>query len=156
MPRLILAFAFWMFCLAGSGCSSGSAIPKAFIVTGTVNYQGKPVDGAEVTFTPVTESKDTRAASGKTGADGKFTLKTYYDPQHELTGAIPGEYAVTVTKKDSSGPSQAEMMEMMKAGKPVPAPKDALPAKYATPQQSGLQRSVKAGEKNDFPLDLTD
>lgn len=143
-------------CLVSAGCSSGKTTPKAFIVTGTVNYQGKPVEGASVTFTPVTESPETRPANGKTDAEGKFTLKTYYDPQTELNGAIPGDYNITVSKKENGGVSQQEMMAMMQAGKPVPQPKEVLPAKYLMPQQSGLKRTVKQGEKNDFPLDLTD
>lgn len=157
MSRLILAFAsLASVCLLVVGCSSsGKGVPKASPVTGEVTYQGKAVEGADVTFSPATEKPESRAASGKTDAAGKYSLKTYYDPQHELTGALPGEYKVTVIKKQA-GTDQAAMMEAMKTGKPIPIPKDLLPAKYAVPTTSGLIYTVLSNEKNELKIELTD
>lgn len=157
MSRLVLALAsLASVCLLGVGCSSsGKGVPTASAVTGEVTYQGKAVEGADVTFTPATEKPETRAASGKTDATGKYSLKTYYDPQHELAGALPGEYKVTVTKKES-GASQAQLMELMKSGKVVPIPKDLLPAKYGAPMTSGLIYTVSSSEKNAFKIELAD
>lgn len=135
------------------GCG-GDGIPKAYPVSGVVTYQGKPVEGAEVTFSPAVEDPKARAAGGKTDAQGKFTLKTYYDPTHELGGAILGDYLVTITKKEA-GASQEEMMKAMQSGKPVPMPKDLLPAKYALPQQSGLKQTVSASTP-ECKFELTD
>lgn len=154
MPRLISAFvSLACVCLLAVGCSSGKSPPKAYAVTGEVIYQGKPVEGADVTFSPTNETPEARAASGKTGADGKYSLKTYYDPQHELTGALPGAYKITVTKKDV-GADQAQLMDLMKAGKPIPIPKDLLPAKFAVPTTSGVSFTVSATDRNDFKIDL--
>lgn len=156
MPRSISAFASLVcICWFLAGCSSGKSAPKAYPVTGEVTYQGKPVQDADVTFSPATETPESRAASDKTDADGKYSLKTYYDPQHQLSGALPGEYKITVTKKEA-GADQAKLMELMKAGKPVPIPKDLLPAKYAVPMTSGLNRTVAADNNNQFKIDLTD
>ncbi len=157
MPRLMLAFASLVgSCLLATGCSSDKAPPKVTIVTGTLTYQGKNVEGADVSFTPVKETPTSRSANGKSDAQGKFALKTYLDPQHELNGAIPGDYLVTVTKKEGASASPDELLKLMKAGKPIPAPKDLLPAKYGLPQQSGFKRTVVQGEKNDFQLDMVD
>ncbi len=157
MSRLMMAFASLVgCCVLASGCSKGNAPPKVFIVTGTVTYQGKAVEGVDVTFTPTPEGPDKRSANGKTDAQGKFELKTYLDPQHELKGAIPGDYQITFTKKEGAGASPEELLKLMNAGKPIPAPKDLLPAKFGLPQQSGFKRTVVAAEKNDFQLDLTD
>lgn len=157
MPRLTLAFAVVLSsCLLPLGCSKGGAPPKVTIVTGGVKYQGKAVDGADVTFSPVVESQDSRAATGKTDAQGQFALKCYINPQTELNGAIPGDYKITVVKKEGTAASHDELMKLMQSGKPIPQPKDLLPAKYATTKDSGLRRTVLKGEKNDFQLELTD
>lgn len=143
-----------LVCLGG--CSSGSSIPKSYPVTGTVKYNGQVVDGADVTFTPISEDGNSRSASGKTDAQGKFSLKTYYEPGKDLPGALAGTYQVTVSKRELPAGGQAEMMRLMQSGQPVPQPKDLLPVQYAAPTTSGFQRSVSATEANDIPLDLTD
>lgn len=149
----ILAFACSIILSSTLGCSSGSTLPQTVAVTGEVLYQGKPADGAEVAFN--TSAPGAKPARGKTDAQGKFTLKTYVDPQHDLDGAIPGEYEVTVTKLELPPPMTAEDMSKM-GSKPMPLPKDLLPAKYSTAAKTDLKASVKAGDKNDFKFELKD
>ena len=58
--------------LAAVGCGGGTAN-----VSGVVTLDGKPVEGATVTFTP--DSKDgggVGASYGKTDAQGRFSLRT--------------------------------------------------------------------------------
>lgn len=140
-----------------SGCSSSdSKIPEVVPAKGEVTYQDKPVEGADVVFT--SSAPDGKPARGRTDTQGKFSLKTYIDPQHDLDGAIPGDYQVIVTKKDvSATPMTAEQMTKMGAeGKSMEPPKDMLPAKYAIAQQSGLKETVKKGQANEFKINLTD
>lgn len=136
-----------------AGCSTqGPKIPEVVAVTGEVTYQGKGVEGAEVIFTPA--SPDSKPGRGLTGSDGKFSLKSYVDAEHDLTGAIPGDYKVLVSKKDLPKLTAADMANM--GGRPAPAPKDLLPAKYADVNQTTLTATVKPKEKNDFKFELTD
>lgn len=69
-----------------------SCAGSAPAVTGRVTFQGKPVEGAVVTFHP--KGRDDAKAerpSGVTDKDGNFTLST-----GSRAGAPPGEYVVTV------------------------------------------------------------
>lgn len=55
--------------VAGCGRSDG---PETFIVTGTVTYQGQPVQEGEIRFAPVEGTKG--PASGSTIRDGVYTV----------------------------------------------------------------------------------
>ncbi|MFG0335441.1 MAG: hypothetical protein ACF8TS_18945, partial [Maioricimonas sp. JB049] len=75
-----------------TGCSSSEPPPdrpETAPVTGTVMYQGEPVEGATVVFTPA--GSQATGAVAKTDASGKFELMTY-EPGD---GAIPGKYQVS-------------------------------------------------------------
>jgi hypothetical protein len=74
--------------LACAGCGKDAKTVK---VQGVVTLDGKPLEGATVTFIPL-EGGSGRMASGRTDSDGTFQLTTFrtYD------GALPGEYKVTV------------------------------------------------------------
>jgi uncharacterized protein DUF6795 len=62
-------------------------------VSGTVTLDGKPVEGATVTFHLLDDDKDGRLATGQTDKAGAFRLKTGNED-----GAVPGEYKVVVIK----------------------------------------------------------
>ncbi|QDU22098.1 carboxypeptidase-like regulatory domain-containing protein [Urbifossiella limnaea] len=83
MRRPFLLFAFTAGLVAGCG-------EKLTPVSGTVTYDGTPVDGAAVVFTNETGSK---MATGRTDDSGKFTLE--YDNK---PGIPPGTYKVMVTR----------------------------------------------------------
>jgi hypothetical protein len=80
-------------------------------VEGIVTLDGKPVEGATVTFLPKDGSG--RSASGLTGSDGVFHLTTF----NTGDGALPGTYKVTVTIHESvtgSGPPNTSSPDSMK------------------------------------------
>ena len=58
-------------------------------VSGTVTLDGKPVEGATVTFHLIGDDKEGRPATGQTDKAGAFRLKTGNED-----GARPGEYKV--------------------------------------------------------------
>ena len=60
--------------LAFVGC--GDSNPPTYKVTGVVTLDGKPVDGAMVTFTP-SSGPNPKPAVGASGADGKYNLTTF-------------------------------------------------------------------------------
>jgi hypothetical protein len=72
--------------LAGAGCDDKVK------VKGVVTLDGKPIEGAVVTF--ILESGGGQSASGTTQKDGSFRLTTL----KENDGIRPGNYKVTVTK----------------------------------------------------------
>lgn len=138
-----------LMALAGCG-DSLNLVP----VSGTVTYNGKPVEGANVTFMPETGPIGT----GTTDASGKYTLTTEGKP-----GAVVGKHGVMINKSSavagaSSAPSPDDMMKMAsKMGKGAASmSKPELPVKYSTTQGSGLSADVKADGANTFDFPLAD
>ncbi|HET6881923.1 MAG TPA: carboxypeptidase-like regulatory domain-containing protein [Pirellulales bacterium] len=118
-----------------------------------MNYRNTPVDGASVVFSPTSAGP---TAVGMTDAQGRYTLST-----GEKTGAVPGDYKVTVVKSRIEGPTMTDeernkyVQEHEGASPPTPVSKNLLPEKYVSTQTSDLSVTVKSGE-NDIPLNLTD
>lgn len=149
------------FCVGCGGDGGPSPVP----VTGQVLFKGKPVDDARVTFHGRTESGG-RSASGKTDSQGNFSLTTFKSGD----GAVPGDYVITVSKAAESakaldtsldpetGEFGADYGAMMEAAGSGAASKKtqptALPEKYNSAATSDIQRSVVAGQQNEFTIEL--
>ncbi|RMF87778.1 MAG: hypothetical protein D6741_20100 [Planctomycetota bacterium] len=144
------------------GCPRDSGRPKTYPVEGVVTLNGEPVEGATVVFSPVGGGEgetSPQAAQAKTDADGHYELSTF----EAGDGAIPGEYAVIVTKYDvkptPGGPELESEEGQMKAfleaqqGGDDSAVRNLLPAKYANAQTSGLKFTVKL-ERNSIDIKL--
>jgi hypothetical protein len=139
-----------------SGCGPGG--PRVYKAGGTVTYNNKPVEGAQVTF----GYADGNFANGVTDAAGKFQLVYMGNPG----GAPPGKCDVGISK--ISAPSitaptttdPSKMMEAMKEfqkAKDKAPPKSEIPLKYANPAASGLKYEITTDEKaNNFTIDLKD
>ena len=117
-----------------SGCSNGHGTAS---VAGTIIYKNQPVEGATVIFHPQGADQQAKPAQGKSGSGGRFTTTTNFGPTERVPGAMPGEYKVTVTKID-------EPVGMFDPHKDPP-PKNHLPVKYMTPQQTPLTITIKPG-----------
>ena len=78
------------------GCDS--AHPPLTIVTGTVTYDGEPLDDATVALIPSGGDGTIKPASGKTDAQGNFTLTTTYPDGQHIAGAGEGGYMMLVSK----------------------------------------------------------
>lgn len=139
--------------LGSVGCGGGPEIPQTVTVKGKVIYQDKPIADAQVGFVSKLDNKDVFPAHGTTNANGEFTLSTYIDPQHEVSGATPGEFAVTVTKNE-----QQDMAKIMEEFKTNPAMefKKLVPEKYTDAKASPLSATVKADGDNTFEFKLED
>jgi hypothetical protein len=83
--------------VAASGCG-GSLTPVP--VSGTVTLDGKPVEGATVTFHAVGNDKEGKPATGETDKTGTFRLRT-----GTADGARPGEYKVVILKNVLADPN---------------------------------------------------
>lgn len=142
------------------------------LVGGTVNLDGRSLEGAIVSFVP--EDGSDLIARGKTASAGRFYLSTENSP-----GAVPGRYRVVVHKnvrgefpaepvsrdqgeKDSSSSDE-------KSGRQGPERKRAettivqgiafhsvVPERYCRPDSTPLRFTVSGDpEKNDFKIELT-
>jgi hypothetical protein len=151
-----------LMCLVGCG----GAKSKTYPVEGTVTLDDVPVEGATVTFNPITEGAV--IATGRTDDKGVFHLTTYTSGD----GAVAGEYAVTISKTEVKAgtnetdmknmtPEQrmkenAKMMERVgkgEAGGQMAKSKNALPEVYAKADSSQLKAKVPLQDnKVKFPL----
>jgi hypothetical protein len=135
------------------GCKGGPKIPQTVTVSGKITYQDKPLAGAEVGFVSAADNKAVLPARGVTNAAGEYKLSTYIDPQHDVSGATPGEFVVIVSKDETM--DQQKMMEEFK-NNPAMEFKKLVPAKYTDAKESPLKASVTAAGPNQFDFKLED
>lgn len=128
--------------LAGmAGCGGPS---DQIAVTGTVTLNGKALPDAIVTFHPEGATGGL-GGSGKTGADGKYTLVSAQGGK----GVLPGGYKVVVNRllrPDGSPPDPNSPPIESDA-------RETLPATYSNRDSSTLTATVsKAASVHDFAL----
>lgn len=87
----ILSMAMAIAGISIMGCSGSENIPT-YKVSGVVTLDGKPVEGATVTFLDVDNGPYNAVAL--TGSDGRYELTTFENGD----GAVEGSYNVMVTK----------------------------------------------------------
>lgn len=155
MPRRLTSPAVLALLIA-AGCGGRDAEYRFDVhpVSGTVQYQGKPLPGAIVRFHAKDPAKVTVPAgqegppvmlTTETNPDGTFTMSTYVADD----GIPAGDYTVTVaiglqeetSVEDSDGPQRAPR-------KPAPG------RQYRDPATSPLTATVKPGEPNRFAFEL--
>jgi hypothetical protein len=131
--------------LAG-GCGSKSEGPEFAGVSGTVKYQGQPLENAQVVFIPDTAGAP--PASGATDKNGYYRLMT----RAPGDGAVVGKYRVTVAARGPDkilpeGQTATGLLGNTEPGDPL------IPQKYFLPDTSGLTGEVKSGRNTiDFEL----
>ena len=115
------------------GCGEPNIQQPTYSVTGDVQLDGKPLDGATIVLHAVdpTSFKWSELPQGLSDSAGKFTLFTYSSND----GAPAGEYkvgiAVLQAASDDGGDQSAK------------GPAKSLPAKYADPEKSGIRVKVE-------------
>lgn len=91
--------------LLSAGCSSKSDQPALGVVRGTVTIDGKPLEGAIISFSP---TKGGRVSQDKTDAKGAFNL-IYIG---STRGAKTGEHSVRIsTACEGVDPATGQMVE---------------------------------------------
>jgi hypothetical protein len=146
---------FWVLAtalaLVGSGCGSKDGLVK---VEGVVTLDGKPLEGAMVTFYPEGSG---HFANGMTDKSGAFTL-TSYQPGD---GATPGDYKVTVVwaprgeaqrqaQQDQADPDVMKAMGrlgQMAAEKKKALETSPLPTIYMKQEHTPLNQRIPADGK---------
>jgi hypothetical protein len=135
---------FWLIFAGGlalgmASCRRSDNEP-VYAVTGKVLYNGKPAEGAQVTFVPLDgKNAKTPRPGGQAKRDGSFRLSTYasYD------GAPAGRYAVTIIYR-----SPERKIDDENAGP------DLLRASYADPKTTPLTIEVKEGTNDLEPFQV--
>ena len=176
MVRNPISLALLTPLIVGLGCSKGPTAPTTVPVSGTIKYNGQPVAQATVTFQQKIAEVERRQhpAHGTTDDQGHYTLTTFVNPK-DFKGAVPGDYAVTISKMESAAVKEWDAREAykqleakqpkegtanaaqgMKAVQQASQPKSAIPTKYNDPKTSDLSATVKPSGEQTFDFDLTD
>jgi hypothetical protein len=106
-------------------------------ISGTVSFQGKPLDHGSITFSP--------AAGQPTMSGGEIIEGQYSIPTEK--GLQPGIYDVRISSTEG-GPAATDEMP----GEPPPPPKERIPAEYNS--KSTLKAEIKAGSENKFDFTI--
>ena len=132
LPALLLSVAVF-------GCRGRK--PPVVPVSGVVTLDGKPVEKVAVMLMPLQLQAFGLPASAVTDQQGRFTLNT----ENIGSGAVRGEYQVTVIKKETTGILVGE--DGLDAGVAPGGIREKwiIPQKYASPDTSGLKVEVKSG-----------
>lgn len=132
-----------LFTMAGCG---GNSFDLA-AVEGTVKLDGKPLDKIMVEFWP---QSDGPRSFGETDNEGRFKLKT---DDGKNDGASVGSHKVVLKDAGALGDKfmgrAGEDVDMSK-GKKV-----RISSKYSSPETTSITKSVEAGKKNQFDLEVT-
>jgi hypothetical protein len=123
--------------------------PRLYPVTGLVKFEGELVEGAKLTFHPVSSAAVKGAATAqqpvtlyamaRTGSDGKFTLSTF----GSADGAPAGEYRVAI-----------EWRKLVGSGEDQAIGPNILPARYVDPETSGLKVTIQKRANELAPFEL--
>lgn len=119
--------------LTGCGGSDGRVA-----VSGTVKFQGKPLDRGTIQFHP-TDLSGKAQFSGADIVDGQYSV-----PANK--GLVPGKYKVMISSPD------AIEKEESAPGESGPPAKDRIPRKYNADSQEYVE--VKSTGENKFDFDI--
>lgn len=122
------------------GCATDDS-PKTVPAEGIVTLDGTPVEGASVIFIATQGSNNATAVTDK---DGKFRANAF---EHK-SGAVPGDYKVTINKTDLKPASE-------KAGETNVTVSYGLPEHYSTVSKSGLSIQLGESGNKDIKFELT-
>ena len=139
-----IAGLFSLLAVVAAGCG-GVEGPQLAPASGTVTYNGKPLEGANVSFMPSSGP----VAYGATDAKGEFTLSTGGEP-----GAMVGSGTVLISAyQELDTPKKEEELTAEDLRK---MSQSRIPEKYGRPETSGLSATIPPEGKKDLRFELTD
>ena len=161
LPRRSLAMLALPALLVMASCGADDGLGKRYPVSGTVTYNGNPLEKGEISF--VSEDlKNNFGASGRI-TDGSCILSTGGNGD----GAQAGKYKVTITsKEDYLAKAKADFQKETKQqvsnyippqfiAKAEAAAKSLIPAGYGDPSTTNLKAEVEA-KSNSLDFKLSD
>tara|TARA_R110002111_G_scaffold261826_1_gene335769 strand:+ start:27062 stop:27520 length:459 start_codon:yes stop_codon:yes gene_type:complete len=119
--------------------------PKTYPVTGTVTFEGKPLEAATIVFQSTGGTP--QAAVGRSDKEGHFQLRTFADGD----GAIAGEHNVTITCIKTEGPPEGANLDEIDI---VIKETSLIPKQYGDVKKSGLTATVTPDQNNQVTFDL--
>ena len=124
------------------GCGGASDAPQLAVVDGSIQFEGKPLAGASVVFTP----EKGPVAIGRSDEAGRFTLSTQGRP-----GAAVGSHRVTVQAFQAPSPNA----KVGSDGESLEPAVSKIPMKYTELAKSGLTATVApSADANKITLEL--
>ena len=152
MRKNLLLFIVISLSVSLTGCGGGTI--RTVNVTGTVTFNGEPLSGAQVNFSPTTSDEGARPAFGLTDADGKYRLSVIGGAVN--AGTTPGEYQVSISRMVGTGIIAEPDGGPTTSGPSVfvPPPQSLIPIRYGDPTTSELTATVEARGNNVFNFDL--
>lgn len=139
-----------LFSVAGCGGSDADN-PPTYETTGTVTYNGEPVEGAHVTYR--SDGDPVHIAYGTTDAQGHFALTTF----EKGDGAVEGKYAVKIMKlEEKTGGAEAGSAPPGGPTAAPPPPKSLIPQRYSDFDTSGFTATVTPDGPNTEQFELTE
>jgi hypothetical protein len=149
VPRACFAAALMFL----AGCSGSDkwvdGRPPVYPVSGQVVYQGKPLEGASVTFSPL---EGTHGGAGQTDVEGRFSLTTF-----EANDGVPaGKYRVTVTKAEAIVTPHPDDPGAVNLPPLKVEQRHLIPERYSSPETSDLTAEVSESGENDFSFELVE
>lgn len=140
----MLGLAFFAGC--GGGLNTGD-IEAVVPVSGTLTYQGKPLENYQVILMP---EDGRRVATGVADASGKFTLGT----NTAGDGAPPGPCKIAIQFAPPAAGGDEGNEVIIDDPSKLPKPKVKIPAKYTDPATSGLDQDIPSSGIEDLKLEL--
>lgn len=154
--HILFGLALLGVCAASIGCGGASGSRNGLVkAEGVVTYQGQPVADAVIEMRPTDPNITNGVAVGRTDPEGKFSLMT----DRPGDGAMPGSYKTVVkkevetidgmTREEYTAQQQADGVKDVTFDKSKIVIENALPIKYADPENTPLTIEIPAkGDKN--------
>jgi hypothetical protein len=133
----------WMIAvtaIASTGCDREGGNSSREAISGTVNFDGRPLKKGAIQFQPASQADGVLAVGVIT--EGRFDI-----PRNE--GPSAGKYGVAVYNQDDSAPAPGEMPGPLKKRK---TSGELIPPRYNT--RTELTAEVKPGGPNSYTFDL--
>ncbi|MSR56416.1 MAG: hypothetical protein EXS05_01930 [Planctomycetaceae bacterium] len=140
IPRVLLSLSIAAMVCCGCG-GGGTDLGKHGSVSGTVTFDGKPVELGQITFTPVGKEGTVTGAEIK---NGKYSVS-------REAGPLVGQHKVSIHANRKSG---AQIPAIMPApeGTMIDVMEEYIPTKYNF--ESTLTAEIKAGDNPKVDFDL--
>jgi hypothetical protein len=136
-----------IFCCGCTEYSQKANIERVVPASGTLTYQGKPLESYQVTLLPI---DGRRPATGITNAAGKFTLGT----NDVGDGAPPGTHKVAIVWSPPRPVGEMGQETITDNPDKLPKPKIKIPDKYSDPEKSGITLEVPKRGVTDIKFEL--
>ena len=140
--RSAVLTAFLAAAAAASGCSSDSDGLAREAISGTVTFDGQPLERGSISFIP---DGQLPTQGGAPITDGKYSIA-------KNEGLVAGTYHVAITSPQGEGEKAKDDAAANAPGMLIKPPKELIPSQYNS--KSTLTAEVKEGASNSFDFKL--